>query len=184
MKRVIETILIAILLVGCTGLKQMPPVNDVVNDAPYRLDSGDQIRLIVLESSPLSGEYAVSDAGTISIPLLGSVPARGRSVEELETDIAEQLRREYFEQANVSVEIKSFRPFFVLGQVSRPGQYPYQAGMNVLTAVAIAGGFTQRAITDEVSIVRTVKGKAQEGRAARDTSVLPGDVVYVHERFF
>lgn len=162
----------------------MPPLPQIASDTPYRLDSGDQIRLIVLESDPISGEYTVGDTGTISIPLLGAIVARGRSVKELEGDITEALRKEYFERANVSVEIKSFRPFFVLGQVSKPGQYSYQAGMNVLTAVAIAGGFTQRAVTDRMSIVRTTDGNAQEGFVKRDTSVLPGDVLYVHERFF
>ncbi|QJE72227.1 polysaccharide export protein [Aerophototrophica crusticola] len=173
----------ALLLAACTGAERIAPLANKPEEA-YRLDSGDTIRLIVLESQPMSGEYTVSDAGTVSLPLVGPIPARGQTVPDLERAIFARLQKDYFEKPNVSVEVKSFRPFFILGSVARPGQYPYQPGMTVLTAVAVAGGFTVRARTDEVSIVRTVDGKSEEGVAQRSTQVRPGDVIYVFDRVF
>ena len=171
-------------LTACGVAGSLPPITEPPPLA-YRLDSGDEIRLIVLESQPLSGDYSVSDAGTISVPLLGALPVRGLTVPELERTIAAQLKESYFENPNVSAEIKAFRPFFILGSVSRPGEYAYRPGMTVLTAVAIAGGFSQRARTDIVSIVRRINDEApMEGVAERSTPVMPGDTIYVFERIF
>lgn len=179
--RLLPVLLLALSLAGCRsgGLDPLPeaPPGD------YRLDSGDAIRLIVLEDPQINGDYVVSDRGELAIPRLGAVPARGLTLTGLKTELDGRLRR-LLTDPSASLEIKTFRPFFVLGQVARPGQYPYQPGMTVLTAVAVAGGFTVRARTDEMSIVRTLDDKPMEGLAGRSTRVLPGDVVYVFDRVF
>lgn len=152
---------------------------------PYRLDSGDQVRVIVFGQPDLSGEFRVSDSGNIAIPLIGAIQARGRATRELEQAITSTiLANGLLVNPSVSVEVQTYRPFFILGEVRNPGQYPYVNGMTVSTAVAIGGGFTFRAETNYVSITRQVDGRTIEGRAERNTLVRPGDVIYVFERYF
>lgn len=151
----------------------------------YRLGAGDSVRVITFDEPRLSGEFRVSDAGSISMPLVGLVPAAGRTPRELEAGIVEAMRSaSLFRNPSVAVEVSAYRPVFVLGQVERPGQFAFQPGMTVLTAVAIAGGFTYRAFQDEVSVTRTTNGAATEARAARAAFLQPGDVVTVFERRF
>lgn len=178
--------LLAVLLglAGCSGLSGLPPIPPT-STADYRLGAGDQVRLITFGDEQLTGEFRVNDNGNIALPLLGAVKAAGMTTTELQTEVTEALTsRNLYKDPSVSVEVIAYRPVFVLGEVARPGQYPYQPGMTVVTAVAIAGGFTYRAIEDQVSIVRAVNDKAVEGRAARQTPVRPGDVITVHERTF
>jgi polysaccharide export outer membrane protein len=119
------------------------------------------------------------------LPLLGPVQAAGRSTAELETEVAAALkRRALLRDPSVSVEVIGYRPIFLLGEVARPGQYPYQPGMTVVTAVSVAGGFTYRAIEGSASIVRTNDGHATEARATRQSFVQPGDVITIYERRF
>lgn len=152
---------------------------------PYRLDSGDQLRITVFGQEEMTGEYVVDGSGFISLPLLAQVPARGQTAEELEQEISQRLRgQSLLINPSVNVQILTYRPFFILGQVAAPGQYAYVEGMTVLTAVAMAGGFTTRADTDDFTIVRKVGNKVIEGRAQRNTLVKPGDVVSVPERVF
>ena len=151
----------------------------------YRLGAGDQLRVITFGEQQLTGEFRVDDQGRIAMPLIGSVLAAGRSPAELETEIAGALSRgDYLKNPHVTVEVTAYRPIFVLGEVSKPGQYPYQPGMTFLTAVAVAGGFTYRAVQDHATVVRTISAKATKGEVFQSSFLAPGDVVQVLERFF
>ena len=152
---------------------------------PYRLDSGDQMRITVFGQEEMTGEYVIDGSGFISLPLIAQVEARGRTAEELEQEISQRLRSQsILINPSVNIQVLTYRPFFILGQVAAPGQYAFAEGMTVLTAVAMAGGFTTRADTDDFTIVRKVGNKVIEGRAQRNTLVKPGDVVSVPERIF
>jgi polysaccharide biosynthesis/export protein len=169
-------------LVGCRAkLPPLPPSDT----SDYKLGPGDKIRVITFGGQDLTGEFRVNDSGEIAVPLIGTVHAAGLTPKQLEQRLAADLSRSHlFKNPSVSVEVVAYRPIFVLGEVSKPGQYPYQPGMTVLTAVADAGGFTYRAVDDSFSIVRTMNGRAIEGGANRQTFVQPGDVITVFERHF
>jgi polysaccharide export outer membrane protein len=133
----------------------------------------------------LTGEFRVNDSGAVALPLLGTIQAAGLTTAELERTIgADLVKAQLIRDPSVSVEVLAYRPIFVLGEVNKPGQYAYQPGMTVVTAVAVAGGFTYRAVEDRAAIVRSVDGKAVEGRAERQTYVQPGDVITIFERRF
>ena len=151
----------------------------------YRLGPGDVVRLITFGEDSLTGEFRVSDSGTIALPLIGSVRASGLSPDALATRVSEALvHANLLRSPSVSAEVIAYRPIFVLGEVSKPGQYPYQPGMTVVTAAAVAGGFTYRAVQGYASVVRTQDGGAIEGKASRQTFIQPGDVITVFERRF
>ena len=161
------------------------PASALQNAGPYKLDSGDKLRVVVFGQEDISGEYAVDGSGFISMPLINQVEARGHSVTELEKEIAQRLQSgNLLVNPSVSVQVSVFRPFFILGEVRSPGQFPYVEGMTVLTAVAMAGGFTYRADEDSYRLTRKVGDKAVEAKADRNTVVQPGDVIYVSERYF
>jgi polysaccharide export outer membrane protein len=168
---------------GCSHSEPLPPFG-ATSDGAYRLDSGDQLRIIVFGQEELTGKYTVDGSGMISMPLIPVVQARGYTAAEFEQEITRELKNGVVISPSVSVQIEAFRPFFILGEVRRPGHYPYVHGMTVLTAVAIAGGFSPRAQEDYVSITRTIGESAVEARARRQALVRPGDVIYVPERFF
>ena len=172
------------LLAGCapgSGLPPLPPAP--VGD--YRLGPGDAVRLTTFGEDQLTGEFHVGDNGTLAVPLLGSVRAAGLTPAALQAAVAAGLKRaNLLRNPAVTAEVTEYRPIFVLGEVNKPGQYPYQPGMTVVTAVAVAGGFTYRAVQDHASVVRTVDRTAVEGRAPRQAFVQPGDVITVFERRF
>jgi polysaccharide biosynthesis/export protein len=175
-------------LVGCGGPgANLPRIPDVDTNV-YTLGPGDQIRIITFGEQQLTGEFRVDAAGEISLPLVGNVHAAGLTAKQLEGAVAQTLTRsKLYKNPSVSVEVINYRPIFILGEVSRPGQYPYQPAMTVVTAVAVSGGFTYRAVTDRFSIVRTSTSNRQtsiEGVAGRATLVQPGDVITVFERVF
>jgi polysaccharide export outer membrane protein len=152
---------------------------------PYRLDNGDRLRIAVFGQDTMAGEYVVDGSGFISLPLLEQVEARGRTAVELEQQISQRLSSEgYLIDPRVNVQILTYRPFFILGEVEQPGQFAFMEGMTVLTAVAMGGGFTYRADNDGFTITRRVGNKIVEARANRNTPVKPGDVIYVHQRIF
>jgi len=177
--------LAAAMLAGCAGPDGLPPIESAA-DGSYRLDTGDQLRVVVFNQEQLSGEYVVGGDGTISMPLVGGVPARGLTSSELEASLVQRLSEEsdILVNPSVNVQVQTFRPFYILGEVRSPGQYPSVHQGTVLGAVAIAGGFTYRARTDYVSITRKTGDQVVEHRADRDTIVQPGDVIYVYERYF
>jgi polysaccharide export outer membrane protein len=152
---------------------------------PYRLGSGDTIRLIVFGEDPISGQYRVNDEGTIALPLVGNIRAAGLTTAELQTALAGELaRRNLLRAPSVSAEVVAFRPIFVLGEVAKPGQYAYQPGMSVLTAVALAGGFTYSANKERAVVQRAEGDRTVEGIASRQDRVHPGDIITIRERYF
>ncbi len=177
--------MLALALVACTNQGAgLPPIPDT-DATVYRLGPGDRVRIITFGDQDLSGQFRIDSAGQITVPLLGSVHAGGLTEAELQIAIADQLvKLNIFKKPSVSIEILDYRPIFVLGEVAKPGEYPYQPGMTVLTAVAVAGGFTYRAVQDKFSIVRSNEGAKMEGAAKRQTVVAPGDVIDVFERSF
>lgn len=187
------SVLLSLAGIGLAGCgrpgTELPPLANAPEQA-YRLGSGDQIRVLVFGEDQLSGEYRVNDTGRIALPLLGSVLAAGSSTTELESKIADGLKKSgILRDPSIAVEVIAYRPIFVLGEVNKPGQFPYQPGMTVVTAVAVAGGFTYRAIDDYAAVVRifnpgTAQARAEEGRATRQSFVQPGDVITIFERRF
>jgi len=153
-------------------------------ERPYRLDSGDKLRVVVFGQDALSNNYLVDADGTVSLPLIGAVPARGITTTQLSGAIASRLRQGYLRDPNVAVEVATYRPFFVLGEVSYPGQYPYVPGMTVEKAIAIAGGFTPRAAKDRVILSRKLKGQPVRYAMPLQYPVRPGDTITVSERWF
>ena len=174
-----------LIVAACSSPASKLPPLPAASLNPYRLDTGDRLRITVFGQEGLSNEYAVSDAGTISMPLLGPIPARGRTAKELEQVIKDELKAKQLESdASVSAQVERYRPFFVLGEVKSPGSYPYVPGMTLNTAVALAGGYTFRAEQEYAAITRTVDERVVEGRATSRTPVLPGDAIFVYESWF
>jgi polysaccharide export outer membrane protein len=171
---------------SCAGPGADLPSLPEAAEAPYRLGPGDQIRITVFNDPRLTGDFRVTDTGVIALPLVGTVPAGGRTTDEVRRSIETTMRqRGLFTQPSVALEIIEYRPIFVLGMVERGGQTPYQPGMTVLSAVAVAGGFNYRALTDYVAVTRIGEdGRAREYRAERNALLRPGDVVNVFERRF
>lgn len=176
--------LICLLLTACEPGADLPPLPET-QAGPYRLGVDEQIRIITFGQEQLTGQFRVNDRGNVAIPFLGAIPADGLTTTEVERSIERRLKeKKVLLDPSVSVEVMSYRPVFILGEVAKPGQYPYQPNMTVLTATAIAGGFTYRAQTDYASILRTENGHSVEGRVTRGTPVRPGDVINVFERYF
>src|SRR5262252_4728781 len=148
-------------------------------DVPYHLDAGDRLRVVVYGQEGLTNTYSISASGGITMPLIGAVPARGRTPQGLAADIAARLRNGYIREPSVAVEIEAYRPFFILGEVQAPGQYPYVPNMTAESAVAIAGGFSPRARKDRVTITHTDGGGTSRAVASPGTPISPGDTVLV-----
>jgi polysaccharide export outer membrane protein len=153
-------------------------------DAAYHLDAGDKLRVVVFGQEGLTNTYALDAAGSITMPLIGSVPARGRTPAALAAEISAKLRNGFIREPSVAVEIESYRPFFILGEVAAPGQYPYVPNMSVESAVAIAGGFSPRAKRDVVTLTHTDGAGPTRTMVPLGTSLSPGDTVLVGERWF
>jgi polysaccharide export outer membrane protein len=153
-------------------------------DSAYQLDAGDKLRVVVYGQEGLTNTYAIDAAGSITMPLIGAVPARGRTPAGLAAAITAKLRNGYIRDPSVAVEIESYRPFFILGEVQAPGQYPYVPNMTVESAVAIAGGFTPRAKRNVVTITHTDASGSGRYVVPMGTSLSPGDTVFVGERWF
>jgi polysaccharide biosynthesis/export protein len=153
-------------------------------NAPYRLASGDRLRVIVFGQDNLSNSFSVDAAGAIAMPLIGGVRAQGLTTSELERAIEARLRQGYLREPRVSVEVEAFRPFFVLGEVGVAGQYPFINGMTVQNAIAVAGGFTPRAVQSTVDVTRIVDGSPVTFPGPLSYPVRPGDTITVRERFF
>lgn len=152
--------------------------------SPYRLDSGDRLSIAVFGQADLTKIYAIDGGGNLAMPLIGAVPARGLTLRELEDKIGQELRQGYLRDPNVTVEVQTYRPFYVLGEVRNPGQYPYVSGMTVQTAVAIAGGYTERANKRSAKLSRQYSGRIINGKVGANYPVQPGDTVNINERFF
>ena len=172
---------------GCTpgaNLPLLPPVQD----PGYALGPSDQIRVITYNEPQLTNTFTVGDNGSIAFPLIGTVQVAGMTADDTASTLSKSLvDKKLLRDPSVSVQIIQYRPIFVLGEVNHPGQYPYQPGMTMLSGVALAGGFTYRAVTSYAGDVRNQgqqAGHAVEGKIGRATPLQPGDVVTIFERYF
>ncbi len=197
---VVIILLSSLLLLGCAGKSNSKWVTTVNSYAPqqskargasphdgtpYTVGQGDRLQVRVFGEPTLTGLYAVDGAGAISMPLLRSVRVAGLTTKRVEQRIASRLRKKFLRNPNVSVEIRTYRPFYILGEVNRSGQYPYVDGMSVQTAVAIAGGFTPRARRSRVKVTRRFSKNNTRTLTLRSSATLqPGDTIVVEERFF
>ena len=154
------------------------------SNAPYRLDSGDRLRIVVFGQDGITNSYTVDAGGNVNMPLIGSVPARGLGTQQLSKIIADRLKKGYVREPHVTVEIETYRPFFILGEVTNPGQYPYVANMTAETAIAIAGGFAPRANKSKVGLTRNAPGEQIRGDVPLGFPLRPGDTIVVKERWF
>jgi len=179
-----QALLAALMLSGCSGYRPAPDGFHKALDEPYRLGAGDRIRVTVFEQESLTNTYSVDQSGYIAFPLVGAVPARGHSAQQIEATLASKLREGYLRDPDVSVEVDRYRPIFVMGEVGAAGQYSYVPGLTVQKAIAIAGGFTPRANQGSADITRDINGKVITGRVRTSDPLLPGDTVYVRERLF
>ncbi len=154
-------------------------------ETSFKLGPGDRIRVTVFGQEDLSGEFEVDGTGSVSLPLIRSVQAKGRTLAELEQAITERLQPDFLKDPRVSIDVLNYRPFYIIGEVNEPGSYPYVNGMSVWNAVAMAGGFSYRAKKSEVEIKRGGDAAQTAWQDANpDTVVYPGDVIRVPERFF
>ncbi|WP_375196154.1 polysaccharide biosynthesis/export family protein [Sphingobium sp.] len=169
---------------GLSGLSSLPAAPTVA----YRLGAGDEVRVTIPglnAAEPGNDSYVINDRGQISLPVLGDVDAGGKTVPELQASIAQQLvQRQLLNAPTVSVQPVKLRPFYVLGEVKSPGEYQYRAGMSVLAAVSVAGGYTFRAEQGSVAITRMVDGRQVVGRAGERDMIQPGDTVRIYEKWF
>ncbi len=159
------------------------PFSALADDA-YVLGSGDRIKVTVFGEAELSGEFQVDGQGDISLPLIGVVRVTGETTRTFETRVASLLADGYLISPQISVEVLNFRPFFILGEVRNPGNFPYREGLTVNQAVALAGGFTFRADEDDIEITRGNQAGTEPQAAALHTPVGPGDTIRVTERLF
>jgi polysaccharide biosynthesis/export protein len=156
----------------------------IAHEAEYRLDAGDKLRVMVYGQDGLTNTYAIDAGGSITMPLIGAVPARGRTPARLASEITARLRRGYIRDPSVAVEIESYRPFFILGEVAAPGQYPYVPNLTIESAVAIAGGFSPRARRDRVTLTHVDASGPIRTTVPPAAALSPGDTILVGERWF
>jgi polysaccharide export outer membrane protein len=166
------------------GAREEGPVSQSQTATAYALGSSDRLRVTVFGHPDLSGEFEVDGSGSISMPLIGQMRAIGLSTVELETAIAEKLSDGYVLNPRVSAEVINYRPFYILGEVGRPGEYPYTSGLTVQNAVAAAGGFTYRANKRAVFIKSIDSDEEILYDLTPSTVVKPGDTIRIGERIF
>jgi polysaccharide export outer membrane protein len=177
----------ALLLV--TACSPTPPpaaiaAGDSVASDVYTLGTGDKLRITVFNEDSLSGEFDIDASGIVSMPLIGNMKAAGLTQRQLEDQIKGKLSSGYMRDPRVNVEVLTYRPFYILGEVSKPGEYPYRNGMNVMSAVAVAGGFTYRANDRTIYIRRAGQTDESSYPVTTTTLVRPGDILRVPERLF
>ncbi len=181
----------AVILAACAGASIAQPlapapttasVSDKLTD--YRLGAADKIRLLVYNEPDLSGEFVVNSDGALSLPLIGAVPATGRTTAEIRQDIEQRLSDGYLKSPQVSIDVLEFRPYFIFGEVNKPGNYPYTAALTVMKAVATANGFTYRADQKHVYLRHEGQSKETKYTITSDLPLEPGDTIRIGERYF
>ena len=177
---VVCLVLVAALVVAARAA----PV-DAQSLEEYRLGSGDRLGILIFGHADISGEFQIDGLGRISMPLLGQVDANGKTVAELQNLITQMLDADFIVNPRVSIEVLNYRPFFIYGQVNKPGSYPFVSGMTVRQAIVLSGGFTKRAREEPVIVIRhDENGQQLRYDAYLDAPVLPGDTIEVERRFF
>jgi len=183
----IALLAVALLISGCAAGSlseaERQSLAAAATAAP-KLEPGDKIRITVFGEDKLSGDYEIDQSGQVSLPLAGTVEAMGLTQTELERALAAKFRSEYLKNPKVTVTVTTLRPFYVTGEVQKPGEYGYKSGLNVLTALAIAGGPTYRASRSSVQIQRRGETSMRDYPISASVPILPGDVIRVPERYF
>ncbi len=162
----------------------LAPTGQTSSSQAYVLGVGDRIRMTVFGEADLSGDYEVGSTGFVALPLIGDVKAAGQPLQAFEQAVKQKLSQGYLRDPRVSAQVVNYRPFFILGEVAKPGSYPYVNGMTVLNAVALAGGYTYRADRSDVTVTRSGDGEKQETKVPETAVIMPGDIIRVPERFF
>ncbi len=185
--------LMGLFLAACASAPPAPTIRGPEPTGPaaqmrqiteYRLGSGDAIRLSVFNEPELTGEYQVNGAGFVSVPLIGEVQAAGRTVREFQRAVEDALKSGYLREPRVSAEVLNFRPYYILGEVVKPGEYPYTEGLTVMNAIATAEGFSYRA-NQRVIVIKGARDLTETRiELSPSTPVQPGDTIRVLERFF
>lgn len=174
----------AAALAGCAAPHAVPPPLAAAFNEPYSLASGDRLRINVFGQQNLTNSYTVEPDGAIAMPLVGRYSVDGKTSDQVRAGIESKLKSGYLRDPNVSVEIEAYRPFFILGEVTQAGQYPYVAGMTAQNAVAIANGFSPRAMRDRVELTRRTGDKVFKAEVPLTYPIRPGDTLTVEERWF
>jgi polysaccharide export outer membrane protein len=170
------------MLMGCatTATTTLPSVDAV----QYRLSPGDKLKLEVFREDSLSGEYVINDQGVVGLPMVGDVKAAGKTLSELRAELTATLGQGYVRNARINLDVVSYRPIYILGEVQKPGEYDYAGQMSVYALVAKAGGFTYRA-NEKVVFIRHINESAETAyQLTSGASVLPGDTVRIDQRYF
>lgn len=182
-RKIAVTAVLAVALAACT--RYPPELYGFESEHAYTLDSGDEIRVVVYEVDNLPQTYRVDASGNISMPMTGVVSVRGKTAQQVERAVASRLRDRFIKDPKVSVQVAAYRPFFVLGEVKNAGQYAYINGLTVESAVAVAGGYTERAFLSEARVVRPgPNGATTVSYVPGGYPIRPGDTIYVPERWF
>jgi polysaccharide export outer membrane protein len=174
----------ACLIAACTGPRYQAEWLRAQVNAPYLLASGDRLRVIVFGQDNLSNSFSVDGAGNVAMPLIGLVHAQGLTTAQFGKVVEGKLRQGFLRDPSVSVEVEAYRPFFVLGEVTVAGQYPFVNGMTAQNAIAVAGGFTPRGAQDSVDLTRMIDGRPVTASVPLTFAVRPGDTIQARERFF
>ena len=155
-----------------------------IAEKPYRLQPGEKVRITVFGETGLSGEYQIDPAGFISLSLAGVVKAAGLTENELQQKLVELYSKEYLRNPKITVSVSEFRPFYIIGEVEKPGAYPYTSGLNVLSAIAIAGGTTYRASRSRIFIQHPGESGLREYTSSAAIPIMPGDIIQIPRRYF
>jgi len=180
-----------LFLLGCSAGSTLGPASEAEQKAIMeaakgspRLQAGEKIRVTVYGEASLSGDYQIDPSGYLSLPLAGTVKAAGLTQAELEQELAKKFRSEYLRNPRVTISITEYRPFYILGEIEKPGAYPYTSGLNVLSAIAIAGGTTYRGSRSTVLIQHPGEDGMREYPLASSVPILPGDIIRIPQRYF
>ncbi|MCF4098211.1 polysaccharide biosynthesis/export family protein [Maritalea mediterranea] len=182
--RLVQLLLFTALLAlaGCANVGK-PTLDVTPTSAPYRLDTGDVIRVSVYNDQQLTNTYGIDDSGHTAMPLVGRIYLRGKTTSEASALITARLAGSYLRDPNVAVEVATYRPFFIEGEVTNSGQFAYVYGMTVRDAIAVAGGFTDVAQRNSVTLYRKQNGRVWEHKVPLDFVIKPSDTIVVHERW-
>jgi polysaccharide export outer membrane protein len=162
----------------------IPNAGVSITDEHYRLGTGDKLKITVYGEDDLSGEFLVDGSGQVQLPLVGQVKAANLTIHEFVEEVGNSLKGGYLKDPKVSVEVLNYRPFYIIGEVNKPGEYPFETGLNVLGAIALAGGYTYRANDNNLYVRRAGATKEEAMKADATTRVYPGDIIRVAERLF
>lgn len=180
-------ILLLLALSACSGTPTVggpAPTTAAATLTDYNIAPGDILEVTVFGQSDLSGQFTVDAEGSISMPLINQVAAAGLSTRDLELRLVEKLQPDYLRNPDVSVKLLSYRPIYVLGEVQNSGSFAYQPNMSVLSAIAVAGGYTYRAARKKVFVVRANDSSGKQIKVSEQTVLRPGDTVIVGQRLF